>query len=501
MSDVAVVGVLTDAQVQARLQQAVNLLNQQQVVAAEAALASVLVDRPENADGLQLMGTLRHMQGRMEEAEKFYRRAIAANPELPQAHFNLGNLLRGLGLFDEAVSSFREALRLKPNYAEAHVNLGLSLQSLGQPEAAEKALREGLRMQPNWLMLKQALSGVLNDLNRPEEAERVLRGALPLSEREPRQAAALLHNLGVSLKLQRRYPEALQALDEAQRIVPEMPTADYNRGNVLQNMGRLEEAVEMYRRALSRQPLNLLAHRDLNHLLYRLERDDELLRSYDDVILLYPEVGQLTLDKAQFLFFLGKYDEAREHFERAASLLPGNVMPHDGLGLIFARTGQFDAAIREHEVALKMEPDNAHAWVNFSETLIRAGDALKAVRAAERARAIAPEDQHALAMWGLALRAMGDARDEWLNDYEEFVQVFELDPPEGYSDMESFNRDLNVYLNQLHSDRRENIDQTLRGGTQTVENIFGAGHDPVERLRAQIDKAVAAYIGRMKEEA
>ncbi|HEY1963227.1 MAG TPA: putative 2OG-Fe(II) oxygenase, partial [Rhizomicrobium sp.] len=224
------------------------------------------------------------------------------------------------------------------------------------------------------------------------------------------------------------------------------------------------------------------------------------LRSYDDAAALYPEIGELPLHKANFLFQMEDYEGAREAYERAARLLSGNVTPHDGLALVHARSGDFDAAIREHEIVVAMEPDNAHAWVNFAETLVRAGDAAKAASAAERAMAIAPDNQHALAMWGLALRAEGDAREEWLNDYERFVQVFELDPPEGYADMAAFNRELNAYLDRLHVDRRESIDQSLRGGTQTHDDIFGAGHELVERLRARIDEAVAAYIARMKED-
>jgi hypothetical protein len=76
--------------------------------------------------------------------------------------------------------------------------------------------------------------------------------------------------------------------------------------------------------------------------------------------------------------------------------------------------------------------------------------------------------------------------------------VFELDPPEGFPDMESFNQELGAYLERLHRDKRENVSQSLRGGTQTMENLFHRGHELVERLRARVDEAVTAYISRMK---
>jgi uncharacterized protein (TIGR02466 family) len=63
-----------------------------------------------------------------------------------------------------------------------------------------------------------------------------------------------------------------------------------------------------------------------------------------------------------------------------------------------------------------------------------------------------------------------------------------------------FNRDLATYLTRLHQDKREPVNQTLRGGTQTTDNLFGRGHAPVELLRARIDEAVKSYIASMKDD-
>jgi tetratricopeptide (TPR) repeat protein len=492
---------MSDSQKLALLRRALDLMNRNEIVAAEAALVGLLDERPEEPDALQLLGVLRRAQGRTDEAEALYRRSIAANPVQPQVHHNLGNLFYSLGRIDEALAAQREAIRLKPNYVEAYLNLGLALLMAGDFTGAEESFRAALRIQPNFTFAKQSLATALTEQNRPKEAEALLRQTLALGSRDPRQIAALEHNLGVAVKMQDRFDEALRLFDAAQTKVPDLIMVDYNRGNTLQHLGRLEEAVACYRRAIGRNPLHMAAHRDLNALLYRLGRDAEFLRSYDEVASLYPEYGALPLAKGEFLFLKEDYDRAEEEFRRAVHLKPDDVMPHDGLGLILASKGEFDAAIAEHETAVDMEPDNVQAWRNFSRTLVRAGDAKKAIEAAERALAIEPEDQGSLAIWSVALRAQGDSRDEGLNDYENFVQVFELEPPEGYADMDAFNHDLNAYLDRLHRDKRECIDQTLRGGTQTLDNIFGKGHLLVERLRARIDEAVDAYIAKLGDDA
>jgi hypothetical protein len=107
----------------------------------------------------------------------------------------------------------------------------------------------------------------------------------------------------------------------------------------------------------------------------------------------------------------------------------------------------------------------------------------------------------AIALWSLALRRLGDPREHDLNEYESMVQVFDLPPPEGYSSMEAFNRDLNAYLDPMHRDSRAPLEQTLRAGTQNHDNLIGRGHAPVERLRVRIDEALRTYVSRMKDRA
>ena len=101
---------------------------------------------------------------------------------------------------------------------------------------------------------------------------------------------------------------------------------------------------------------------------------------------------------------------------------------------------------------------------------------------------------------GARRRARGDPREAALNDYENLVQVFELAPPDGYSDMESFNRDLDALLTQMHRGVREFPAQSVRGGTQSIDYVIGAGHDLVQRLRARFDEALDTYIQSMKDD-
>ena len=104
-------------------------------------------------------------------------------------------------------------------------------------------------------------------------------------------------------------------------------------------------------------------------------------------------------------------------------------------------------------------------------------------------------------MLSIASRMMEDGRDEALNRYDSLVRIFDLDPPEGFSDMADFNAELNASLDRLHPKSREFIDQSLRGGTQTPGHLFPAGLPLVTRLKERIDEAVARYIAELDEDA
>jgi tetratricopeptide (TPR) repeat protein len=72
-----------------------------------------------------------------------HRRALALDPKLAQAHYNLGNALRDQGDLAGAVAAFRRAIELRPDYAEAHCNLGHAFVRQGQFAPAVCSLRRG----------------------------------------------------------------------------------------------------------------------------------------------------------------------------------------------------------------------------------------------------------------------------------------------------------------------------------------------------------------------
>ncbi len=82
--------------------------------------------------------------GKLPEAVKCCKRALALEPRRAETHYNLGTALHRMRSYEQAAASLREALRLKPDFHPARINLGLALRGLGEYRAAQEQLEQAL---------------------------------------------------------------------------------------------------------------------------------------------------------------------------------------------------------------------------------------------------------------------------------------------------------------------------------------------------------------------
>ena len=90
--------------------------------AAEAELNAV---RQKDASALNNLGTLRAIQGRLDETIALRQEAVRLEPLYADFHRIIGNSLVRVGRLDEAEAAFRKALELQPEARQAHGPLAL----------------------------------------------------------------------------------------------------------------------------------------------------------------------------------------------------------------------------------------------------------------------------------------------------------------------------------------------------------------------------------------
>ena len=85
---------------------------------------------PGFADAYVNMGTIYYNQGKLADAERCCRLALAHNPNHAQAYFNLGNVVDELDRRAEAMQCYEKALELDPDYPDANYNLASTCEKL-----------------------------------------------------------------------------------------------------------------------------------------------------------------------------------------------------------------------------------------------------------------------------------------------------------------------------------------------------------------------------------
>ncbi|MGB6310004.1 MAG: tetratricopeptide repeat protein [Steroidobacteraceae bacterium] len=110
---------------------------------ARAAYISCLEADPRHVEARINLGRLLHLAGRLTEAERIYR--AAQKPE-PLLAFNLAVLLEDLNKEPDAIVAYRAALALDPQLADAHFNLARLYERARNPKASLRHLLAYRRM-------------------------------------------------------------------------------------------------------------------------------------------------------------------------------------------------------------------------------------------------------------------------------------------------------------------------------------------------------------------
>jgi tetratricopeptide (TPR) repeat protein len=476
------------------LAEAARFLERGDLAAAERSITA-LPGWDADPDALHLMALARLQQNRPVEAEKLLKQSLGARPGHPHVLVNLAKLFLAQGRHGEALAALQAALEADPKLTEAWYELAALKFAKGDSRSAEGAFRQVLALEPRHLPARLWLGVTIKNDGRGAEAEPIREAGVGLAREAPLKAA-FVYNLAWSQYLQGKKQTALDNFAFAARLDSSL-NSDVNCADLLEELGRVEEALALLETVIQREPGNAAAHLAYNNLLHRLGRDGEFLASYDRA----PQTASMLAAKAGLLLKRGKPEEAAEIFAQAKTREPGNPEALTGLAAALNALGRHGEAMAALEQALQHQPATAPLYQSLAATALQARDPEKSAAFAEKSLRLSPVDQSGLALLGSAWRMLGDARDEMLNGYDELIGVFDLEPPQGFSRMEDFNRELNAWLAGMHRNVREPLEQSLKGGSQTRGYLFGQGHDLAEQLKARIGEAIGRYIAEIKPDA
>jgi serine/threonine protein kinase/Flp pilus assembly protein TadD len=152
---------------------------------------------------------------RLQSTQEFARRAIAADPNLAEAHVAMGQTYALQYDYARGVTEFREAIRLEPENSLAWDLCSWALEYQQPPDAieAEKAAREALRLEPSSSAARYHLGRALLFQSRYDEANDAFRQSGDLGDSTYRDLG-----LGQVALAQGKFDQAVTYMEGAAKV-------------------------------------------------------------------------------------------------------------------------------------------------------------------------------------------------------------------------------------------------------------------------------------------
>ncbi len=220
--------------------------------AAEGHFLRAMELDPGDATPVLDLAGLRAQQQRHEEADELLRRARELRPHDPATLQNVAEALRKQERYEEALPAYRAVLELDADYALAHAGMGDALFRLGRYEEALEALARAATLQPDLPMagsLYRLMGRAAQELGRPDAADHFERAV----QLDPRDAEAL-DRLAMLRFGEQHYETAFDLYRSLLEVNPDNAQTHSNLGATLYYLGRPEEALQSFERALALAP-------------------------------------------------------------------------------------------------------------------------------------------------------------------------------------------------------------------------------------------------------
>lgn len=250
---------------------------------------------PESAHAQERLGLCLVALGDVRAGVTCLASATWLAPEDVAVRAALGRALTRAKRLDEAEVHLREAVRIAPDHPEAACHLADLCRVNGALDEARSVLTPAVQAHPHHRAAAMSLAELCIEAGAPQEAVVVLHD---LAEHHAGDAMVLTA-LGRAERLAQHRASARATLTRAAAL-PDAPSAPLvERARLERSAGRMSEAVDALREAVSRDPQNLEAHRALGEALHAAGDRDGAMSMLTRAAFIDPdnEAVRIALDK------------------------------------------------------------------------------------------------------------------------------------------------------------------------------------------------------------
>ncbi len=293
--------------------------------------------------------------------------------------------LRGIKASDRdrggALAAFEEIIALEPRCAAARLKIGMLHVMAGNTKLGLKELEEANRLAPRdpEVLYAVATAHYARGENLAgkeaaaayEKACAFYREAVSSAPQDP-EVYRVYWGLGSALYKLGRYEDAKRELEACLKINPFFSEAFNTLGSAIANQAQaakdpaerkalLEEAAELYQRALRADANSSTAHYNLGTMYHELKRYKEAIAAYESAIRLNPNFGLARYRLARLYAERGNWpfdrSRAEREFEELIRIEPGNCSFISDFAAYYFNSRQFKEAKETWRKTLALCPD------------------------------------------------------------------------------------------------------------------------------------------------
>lgn len=339
------------------------------------------ITREEPGQSQELNGLIRSATDALHKGD--YAAAIPRLEKLTAMAPNVAEFQADLGMAyystrrpQDAIAPCRKALKLKPSLAFAHYFLALSLSEAGDCAGALPLLEKDYpRLEDPSLRRVVGLDGARCAMSagEPDKAVDFLQWLQHDFAKDPEVLYLRMH---IFSELSTR------ASQELLLGMPDSYQARQMRAEILEMQGRTSEAIAEYREILAKEPQVSGIHYQIGRLLLAGKRDpateDAARKEFEEELQLNAADEGAEYELGEMAREARHWDEAIEHFVRAAKIDPRFYQALIGLGKSLISAGRPAEALEPLEKAANVAPGEAVAHYQLSFAYLRLGRGVEA---------------------------------------------------------------------------------------------------------------------------
>lgn len=271
------------------------------------------------------------------------------------AHYIMGVYCEDLGDFDRAIREYELALEADPQSALLHLNLASVFIKKHDTEQAVFQLKQAIALSPEAVEPHAILALVYAAQDKTDLASREYTLALKNASKLEPKNIEIYKSLGAIYLQQKKLKEAQSIFKLITGLSPDDAQAHFFLGSIYFDSKDYPSAEKELKIALKLKPDY---HEALNFLGYFYLLQNKNInaagRMIKEALDADPENGAYIDSLGWFYFKKGRYKEALQELEKAASLMSDPEI-YDHLGDVFLKLGNRDSAKLNWEKSLKLD--------------------------------------------------------------------------------------------------------------------------------------------------